>query len=87
MEWFHAGSDHVRRMILSVVGSNLRLRDGILRIEAAFPFSLAMQSNAFLIWCPGRESNPHVLRRQILSLVRIPVPPPGQASSYKLLEA
>src|ERR687891_320469 len=29
-------------------------------------------------WCEGRDSNPHALRRQILSLVRLPIPPPSQ---------
>src|SRR5687767_1718510 len=28
-------------------------------------------------WCEGRDSNPHALRRQILSLVRLPIPPPS----------
>jgi hypothetical protein len=27
------------------------------------------------LWCGWRESNPHALRRQILSLVRLPIPP------------
>jgi squalene synthase HpnC len=30
------------------------------------------------MWCEGRDSNPHALRRQILSLVRLPIPPPSQ---------
>jgi hypothetical protein len=30
-------------------------------------------------WCPWRESNPHALRRTILSRVRLPVPPHGLA--------
>src|SRR5688500_14725674 len=29
-------------------------------------------------WCEGRDSNPHALRRQILSLVRLPIPPPSR---------
>src|ERR1043166_593511 len=32
----------------------------------------------FVFWCEGRDSNPHALRRQILSLVRLPIPPPSQ---------
>jgi hypothetical protein len=28
-------------------------------------------------WCERGESNPHTVRRQILSLVRLPVPPPS----------
>jgi hypothetical protein len=31
-------------------------------------------------WCPGRDSNPHALRRRILSPLRLPIPPPGHAS-------
>src|SRR5262245_12444865 len=31
-----------------------------------------------VLWCEGRDSNPHALRRQILSLVRLPIPPPSQ---------
>ena len=29
------------------------------------------------LWCPGRESNPHTLRRQDLNLLRLPISPPG----------
>ena len=28
-----------------------------------------------LFWCERGDSNPHALRRQILSLVRLPIPP------------
>ncbi len=31
-------------------------------------------------WCPGWESNPQDLRRKILSLLRLPIPPPGRAT-------
>lgn len=34
-------------------------------------------------WCEGRDSNPHALRRQILSLVRLPIPPPSQKNETK----
>lgn len=30
-----------------------------------------------IVWCPGRDSNPHDLRREILSLLWLPVTPPG----------
>ena len=38
-------------------------------------------------WCEGRDSNPHALRRQILSLVRLPIPPPSRekANGKKVL--
>ncbi len=29
-------------------------------------------------WCPGRDSNPHALRRGILSPLRLPISPPGR---------
>ncbi len=31
------------------------------------------------MWCPGPESNRHALRRGILSPLRLPISPPGQA--------
>src|SRR5688500_3632420 len=36
---------------------------------------------SFFLWCEGRDSNPHALRRQILSLVRLPIPPPSRKES------
>lgn len=29
------------------------------------------------LWCPGRDSNPHAQRAQVLNLPRMPIPPPG----------
>ncbi len=41
--------------------------------------------NPFLhCWCERGESNPHTARRQILSLVRLPVPPPSHPFYYKV---
>jgi DNA invertase Pin-like site-specific DNA recombinase len=51
VEWFEAGNDRVRRLIVNVVGSNLQLRDRILRIEAAFPFFLVGDPTQFLEGC------------------------------------
>ena len=31
-------------------------------------------------WCPGWESNPQGLLRKILSLLRLPIPPPGRGA-------
>ena len=31
-----------------------------------------------LFWCPGPDSNRHTLRWEILSLLRLPISPPGQ---------
>ncbi len=36
------------------------------------------RTNAITL-CEGRDSNPHRLPRQILSLVRLPIPPPSRA--------
>ncbi len=33
-------------------------------------------------WCERGDSNPHGLTRQILSLVRLPIPPLSQRSNY-----
>ncbi len=35
------------------------------------------------MWCPGPESNRHALRRGILSPLRLPISPPGQAQKAK----
>ena len=35
-----------------------------------------LTANCKLFWCRGRDSNSHVFRRQILSLVRLPISPP-----------
>src|SRR3989344_6842652 len=40
-----------------------------------------MLIHVLLVLCPGWDSNPHALRRSILSRLRLPVPPPGQ--NYK----
>jgi hypothetical protein len=39
------------------------------------------------MWCPWRESNPHALRRAILSRVRLPVPPHGQRGVIYIVAA
>lgn len=40
---------------------------------------------ASVVWCPGRESNPHGRDgRQFLRLVCLPVPPPGRGGSAQL---
>jgi site-specific DNA recombinase len=51
VEWFRHGDDDVRRLIVQVVGSNPRLRDKKLSIEAAFPFTKAPPSRRFLQRC------------------------------------
>jgi len=34
------------------------------------------------LWCERGDSNPHGLTRQILSLVRLPIPPLSQAVKF-----
>jgi hypothetical protein len=36
-------------------------------------------------WCPGWGSNPQDFRRKILSLLRLPIPPPGPGSREQAL--
>ena len=38
----------------------------------------------FIIWCPGSDSNRHTLRREILSLLCLPISPPGQVGKPPL---
>ena len=42
--------------------------------------------NYFRIWCGWRDLNPHAVRRQILSLVRLPIPPHPQMVSHRGFE-
>jgi hypothetical protein len=42
----------------------------------------ALQEKTRKEWCERGESNPHGLPRQILSLVRLPVPPLSHELSY-----
>ena len=35
-----------------------------------------------LFWCSGRESNPQTFRREILSLLSLPISPPEQCCYY-----
>jgi hypothetical protein len=48
--------------------------DGIEKNEKFKP-----QMNAKKDWCERGDSNPHGFPRQILSLVRLPIPPLSQA--------
>ena len=48
--------------------------------QCCTPANLA--SPALTYWCERRDSNPHGFTRQILSLVRLPIPPLSHASNY-----
>ena len=37
-----------------------------------------------IVWCPGSDSNRHTLRREILSLLCLPISPPGQVGKAPL---
>jgi site-specific DNA recombinase len=51
VRWFRHGGDEVKRMILQIVGSNLRLKDKLLNIEATKPFAVLLQLQQNLTWC------------------------------------
>lgn len=50
-EWFMAGDDTLRKMILKTIGSNLTLRNKLLSIQTAFPYSTQPESASFLALC------------------------------------
>ncbi len=43
------------------------------------PTSTNFITRAYIVWCPGPDSNRHTLRREILSLLCLPISPPGHA--------
>jgi site-specific DNA recombinase len=51
VDWFHAGGDDEKRLVLETVGSNLSLKDKRLSIEAAFPFRCMQRLPRYLILC------------------------------------
>src|SRR5678810_803817 len=58
---------------MSAVGTDIDTR------RSRFPSVSTLDGiSSLFVWCEGRDSNPHALRRQILSLVRLPIPPPSQ---------
>lgn len=50
VDWFRAGGDEERRLILQTVGSNLSLTNKELSIEAAFPFSCMQEMPSYFSW-------------------------------------
>lgn len=50
-DWFHHGSDEMKRLILVTVGSNLRLTDKKVSGEARKPFTLRVEEPQILYWC------------------------------------
>ena len=53
--WFAEGDDHIKRLILEIVGSNLTLMDRKLSIEARKPFRAWSQKPSFSELCGGIE--------------------------------
>src|SRR6185312_556360 len=53
--WFQAGDEHVKRLILQTVSSNLTLKDKILSIQAAKPFVYTFSLAYFPIQRAGVE--------------------------------
>jgi site-specific DNA recombinase len=51
LAWFMAGDAAVRKLILKTIGSNLTLTRRILRIEAAFPYSVQPTPRSFRALC------------------------------------
>src|SRR3954451_20857788 len=61
---------------ISLTGSDIdtrRSRGPIVSTLAA----ILLQISLVRFWCEGRDSNPHASRRQLLRLVRLPIPPPS----------
>lgn len=55
---------------------------GAVRVERTSPAlqTGAKTPSATHPWCPGRDSNPHAFRHQLLGLTCLPTPPPGRRS-------
>lgn len=51
LKWFRAGDSEIMRLILQIAGSNFLLKDKILNVEAAFPFSVDPSGPMFLQRC------------------------------------
>lgn len=55
VSWFRSGTNEVKRMILTTIGSNFVLRDKRVSIEARKPFTLFVEEPRFLYWCGDGE--------------------------------
>ena len=51
VDWFVAGDEETKRLILNTVGSNFSLKGKILNIEAVKPFSVTARNGEFLTRC------------------------------------
>ena len=89
-DWFRAGGDDEKRLVLETVGSNLSLKDKNLSIEAAFPFSCMQRLPRYLTGCTLIDDvrtryaahDPDLMQRlaYIKELrTRFPDPPPDPA--------
>lgn len=56
-KWFRVGTEDTKRVILSIVGSNCTLLNGILLTQAKKPFSLCEKTASCSSWLGGLDSN------------------------------
>jgi DNA invertase Pin-like site-specific DNA recombinase len=83
VDWFQHGDDTVRKLILETVGSNFRLREKILLIDAAKPFLLSSIFDACCV--PSAEvddvrtllETPELNRSEIASALQATFDEPG----------
>src|SRR6266545_1238477 len=65
---------------ISFTGRDIDTRRSSVPRVSTLAAILPLQDLRFLLspsWCEGRDSNPHASRRQLLRLVRLPIPPPS----------
>ena len=58
---------------------------GMIGNEKAAPYESCLRPEplfVFTVWCGGGESNPHGLLHKILSLARLPIPPPPRDTGH-----
>src|SRR5882762_7057497 len=67
---------------ISLSGSDIETRRS--RVPRVSTLAAILPRNSFVcFWCEGRDSNPHASRRQLLRLVRLPIPPPSPPSGSR----
>ena len=55
VSWFRDGHDATKRMILTILGSNFRLKDGMLMFDVAKPFTPEAESGPLSHLCTGLD--------------------------------
>src|SRR5260221_2552279 len=67
-------------LLVSFTGRQFDTRRSSVPSVSTLAAILPLHDLRFLLspnWCEGRDSNPHASRRQLLRLVRLPIPPPS----------